>query len=478
MYGTDGYCIDPAPPSENGCITWRGGQYDIIKSETRREAVKGDFPIDMSGYPDATAYTDVLKINENITPDDFAIEVPIEDWEQQGYHPMMAIGLGDNSTLLRALKAGNHIASRTWGMFFGWTGDDPKNQLDGTLVFGGYDRAKVYGQGYTQDLAQYGLCGTHMVVTVDDILLHFPNGTDVSIVASTPNGSFDACIVPDYPVMMTIAYDPYMTMFMEVTNTSLSQRTFGLAYYSLLYDEGAEPYDGEMIINIRNGPSIRVPNEQLVVPERYIREEDGQIVANYSRSNLVINSLQEINANDMSTIGRQFLSSAYVMVNQDTGTFTLWSANPSRSEDLVGVDEEGQDVLEWCDSELTPTTSPSETAKPPPEDVGGGGGIPTGAIVGAVIGGLAVVAVGIGAIFWRRRRGRIRAAADPEPQSERYIHPGEVEHSTQQHYYEMDPYGANKPAPNELEGTGTTGPQDSGQEGTSPRNPQPYELTG
>jgi hypothetical protein len=34
-----------------------------------------------------------------------------------------------------------------------------------------------------------------------------------------------------------------------------------------------------------------------------------------------------------------FLSGAYIMVNEDAGTFTLWQATDSLDENLVAVDE-------------------------------------------------------------------------------------------------------------------------------------------
>ena len=136
-----------------------------------------------------------------------------------------------------------------------------------------------------------------------------------------------------------------MKSVMELTNTTFFQRSLGLSYHTLLYDDGDSPYQGDMLIIIRNGPSIRIPNSQLVMPERYIRDKDGQLMANYSKSNLVINSLQEVNAGDISQLGRQFLSSAYVIVSQDSRKFTLWSADPTRNEDLVGINQEGRDIV-------------------------------------------------------------------------------------------------------------------------------------
>ncbi|RYP09965.1 hypothetical protein DL764_000960 [Monosporascus ibericus] len=423
-------------------------------------------------------------MNQNITLDSFSVGVPLQDWAQQGYHPMMAFGLGENSTILRALKSGNHIASRTWSMFFGWTGANSNSQLDGTFVFGGYDRAKVYGQGYTQDLKRDERCATQMLVVIDDVVLNFPNGTDASVVAETSSGPFDACIIPDYPVMMTIAYNPYMLSFMEHTNTSISQRSYGVSYYSLLYDDGDKPYRGDMTINIRDGPAIRIRNSQLVVPERYI-EEDGQLVANYSRSNLVINSLQDINANDMSVLGRQFLSAAYVMVNQDTRKFTMWEANPTSVENLVGVNEEGEDNNDWCVSE--PVASASGNAEPPPDQPSpdqpppeDGGNLPSGAIAGIAIGGVTFLAIIIGIAFWQRRRRKASAAADPWPQSDAPTYQGETTYHIryQGQYFEVDANNLSKEAPNELQGTEVRQLPDSQWQETSPRNELRYELTG
>ncbi|RYP07315.1 hypothetical protein DL765_009192 [Monosporascus sp. GIB2] len=452
----------------------------MLESETRRQAAEDGHPRDGSQYPEMKFYTDVFKINENITLDDFSLGVPLQDWAQQGYHPMMAFGLGEDSTILRALRSGNHIASRTWSIFFGWTGANSNTQLDGTFVFGGYDRAKVYGQGYTQGLKKDERCATQMLVVIDDVVLNFPNGTDTSIVARTSSGPFDACIIPDYPVMMTIAYDPYMLRFMEHTNTSISQRSYGVSYYSLLYDDGDEPYRGDMTIKIRDGPAIRIRNSQLVVPERYI-EDDGQLVANNSRSNLVINSLQDINSNDMSVLGRQFLSAAYVMVNQDSRKFTVWEANPTSVESLVGVNEEGEDVTDWCVS--APVASASENVEtqpnqPPPS---GGGNLASGAIAGIAIGGVAFLAIIIGIAFWQRRRGKATAAADPRPQSDAPTYQGETTYHTPyqyQKYYEVEANNLSKQGPNQLQGAEVEQIPDSQWQQTSPQNEPRYELTG
>ncbi|KAI0536934.1 aspartic peptidase domain-containing protein [Xylaria digitata] len=414
VYGTNGYCSapkDPAPKSTTGCTTWRGGQYSPLSSDTRLQPLDNPNPIDGDPYPSFQTYTDVFKLNDNVSIDDFAINVPLSDWKEEGYRPMMGLGLGSNSTVLSALKTGKHIASRVWSMFYGLTGADDYAQLDGILVLGGYDKAKVSGQPYTLDLQIKPGCPTGMLLTIDDMILHFPNGTSASIV--TPSGSgFSSCITPEYPGLMTLHYDPYFVEFERITDTFISDRTFGLEYYTMLYSDGSEPFRGELSINIQQGPSVRIPSSELVRPERYIDTDTGAIIANYSRSNLVLNSLQAGNENDLSQLGRIFLSSAYVMLNQDNGEFTIWAANPTKSESLVGVDSKGNYITTFCvdsTNSMTPTPTPLVTKS-------GSTKLSSGAIAGIVVGAVAALAIITGALFWRRRRNKANAIGQATPQ--------------------------------------------------------------
>ncbi|KAI2636002.1 aspartic peptidase domain-containing protein [Xylaria nigripes] len=404
VYGTNGYCTN-TNMSESACITWRGGQYALLSSDTRRQPLNPN-PIDTAPYPETTTYTDVLKVNDNVTIKDFAIGVPLSDWLQQGYHPRMAIGLGSNSTFLSSLQAGKQIASRVWSMFYGLVGANPNAQLDGTLVFGGYDRAKVSGRGYKQKLQSDPSCSSQMLVKIEDVILHFPNGTDASIVGQAKTGGFSACIVPDYPGLMTLTDDPYFQLFENLTDTILIDRNLGQEYYTMLYSIGSTPYLGDLSINIQNGPSIRIPNNQLVVPERYVDDSTGQLTTDDSRSNLVINSLNTVNKHDLSQLGRLFLSSAYVMVNQDSGEFTLWTANPTTLEDLVGVDSTGKEVTTFCSSSTNSTDTSTANAS-----------LPAGGIAGIVVGAVAAVGLVVSALLWRHNRNKARARGQLLPQS-------------------------------------------------------------
>jgi hypothetical protein len=143
----------------------------------------------------------------------------------------MTWGLGSNSTILNALKTSGQIASRSWSR----TGATTSTQLNGSFVFVGYDRAKVSGANYTRSLSSSkSSCSTSMLVTITDIVLYFPNGTGASLFDGAQSVAMAACIVPDYPVLMTMPLDSYFSSFESFTNTSFTDRSFGEYYYGML----------------------------------------------------------------------------------------------------------------------------------------------------------------------------------------------------------------------------------------------------
>jgi hypothetical protein len=170
--------------------------------------------------------------------------MPKSDWGEEGYHPQAAIGLGRNSTLLNALVSTGKIASRSWAMFWGRQGATADAQMDGNFVFGGYDRAKASGANFTQGLVYSNTaCSTGMLVTITDISLNWDNGTTTSLYDGSQSAAMSACIVPDYPVLMTIPYEPYFNRFSGITGDSILSfgRSFGINYYGMLYPSGKKP---------------------------------------------------------------------------------------------------------------------------------------------------------------------------------------------------------------------------------------------
>lgn len=348
---------------------------------------------------------------------------------------MNALGLGTNSTILNVLKSTGRIASRTWSMFWGRDGAARTSQLDGIMVLGGYDKAKVAGKKVVQPLTTTNpACPSQLVVTITDIVLNFSNGTDASIFPASASAALQACIVPDYPVLMTLPLDPFFGNFQLLTGTNITDRSFGINFFGMRYSAGSRPYTGDLTIRLQSGLSVRVPNDQLVVPSRRLDLVSGAIIIDDSSTNtggslgpdLVLNSIQNVNANDMVQLGRQFLSAAVLMVNIDSGEFTLWQANPTADSALIAVDARGTELAAepFCGEDSTASAgvggaSGSPSSLPPSRGPDGAattgvGGVSTGMVAAIVASVAAVLGLSSVAVFVliRRRRRRETSPSD------------------------------------------------------------------
>ena len=146
------------------------------------------------------------------------------------------LGLGRNSTLLNALYESKQITSHSYSWWWGQTGTNDK--MDGSIVLGGYDRAKVSGDNYTQSVAipEFS-CQSGMQVSISDLRLDFPNGTTASILQGPARKSIDACLEPHNPSVVMLQ-EQYITTFEELTgthnvgSTASTDLTDGLLYES------------------------------------------------------------------------------------------------------------------------------------------------------------------------------------------------------------------------------------------------------
>lgn len=193
----------------------------------------------MDSTPNITSQSlwarDSFTLNSNLTLEGFPLGIPRTDWKSS-YTPQMAFGLGHNSTILSVLKTAGKVSSRTWSFFWGLTGPTQNVQMDGSFVFGGYDRAKVKGKNYTRPLSTLKpTCTTGMLVTIVDIRLNFPNGSSPSLFTGPQSAAMSACIEPDFPVLMTMPYDPYYEYFSTLIGGTYIGRSFGINFYGMLY---------------------------------------------------------------------------------------------------------------------------------------------------------------------------------------------------------------------------------------------------
>ncbi|KAF2280233.1 uncharacterized protein EI97DRAFT_477957 [Westerdykella ornata] len=318
IYGQDGLCDDSF--SDAGCFTYRGGQYDISKSST---ASKVDNYRDNDGTS-ADWFKDNLFAQPDLPINGITIGVPKKDLDQQ-YKPQAQLGVGKNSSFLIFLKEAGKIGARAYSIFWGLASGPADQQTTGSLILGGIDEAltgvdtKKFTSGFTYDFT----CGTGMLVALNDISLNWPNGTDTSIFLGQRSTVMQACLQPDYPGLMTMPLKHWEN-FVKLAGGNypggVESRALGFNFWTMLFEPEGVFY-GDLTLSLQNSISIRIPNTQLVVPDKYVDVSTGKVRTNETVRNLPIDPIQEINQNDLPILGRLFFTSAYLSVNHETETF-------------------------------------------------------------------------------------------------------------------------------------------------------------
>ncbi|KAI4915500.1 hypothetical protein J4E90_003945 [Alternaria incomplexa] len=384
IYGTDGRCTKAY--SSRACVTFRGGAYDASESSTDKSI--GDRK-DSDGFK-ADWIEDTLSFGDNTTLSTFGFGVPEQDLNQ-AFTSQSQLGLGSNSSFLNALLSAGDIGTKAYSMFWGLVGGPVEKQTRGSLVLGGLDRSLITDENdnFTASLYHGGKCGTGMVVTIGDILLNWPNGTDVSVFMGSQSAAMQACISPSFAGLMSLPLSYYNNFWSLAGGTppddKTEARSLGINYFTMLFEPN-NVYYGGLTIQLQNSISVKIPNTELVVPDTYIAS-DGAVQTNTSVRNVVINSLQFENDNDLPVLGRLFMSSAYLMVNQDAGMFSVWQANTgSKTSDIVAVDKQNNVVSEFCANSKggspSATSLPTSSATSPPLKE-------TSKLSGGAIGGIA-----------------------------------------------------------------------------------------
>jgi hypothetical protein len=236
MYDVDGG-LCPNDTSANYCNVFRGGIFDDTGSSTFSKApdvaTAGGAPGDNSttAVGPAVGGSDTIQLNSTTSLTHFPIGFLRNDWGN-GTYPMNSIGFGLNSTLLSWLKSAGHIGSRTYSIFWGLAGASGTAKMDGSVVLGGYDNAKILGKKYLKSFSSRETCETGMMVEITDIQLNFPKGLNQSIM---PSGTINACIVPNFPTVMSLPDKPYYENFENLTGMTRIGRSVGINYGGLLY---------------------------------------------------------------------------------------------------------------------------------------------------------------------------------------------------------------------------------------------------
>jgi hypothetical protein len=231
IYGPDGIC--ESAYSSLGCFTYRGGEYDS------KESPGGKVTQERKESDDVNAdwFVDTVQLQSNLSIADFAFGVPKQDLDS-AYKSQAQLGLGRNASLLNALKMVGIIGSRSFSLSWGQVGGPETQQSRGSLTLGGLDQGLIENKkSATASLNHDSGCRTGMLVTIDDLLLNWPNGTDTSLFMESQSSVVQACIVPSYSGLMTMPFD-YWQRFSELAGLRYPQgqetRSMGINFFTMI----------------------------------------------------------------------------------------------------------------------------------------------------------------------------------------------------------------------------------------------------
>jgi hypothetical protein len=95
-------------------------------------------------------------------------------------------------------------------------------------------------------------------------------------------------------------------------------------------------YGGDLSLVLDGTSKFTLSNDILILPREYVAS-DGAFETDSSSPGIAFTPTSNDNVNDVSIIGRPFFSAAYIMVDLDAETWTIWQANATTETRLVSV---------------------------------------------------------------------------------------------------------------------------------------------
>lgn len=321
-----------------------------------------------------------------------------------GELPQNGLGLGRGSTVLRTLYDTGKIASRSWSLFWGLEGKETKDIMDGSIVMGGYDRAKTSGPNSTQPfstLADMAKCPSSLIVIVTDIVVKHSNGTNQSLFGGAQGSALRTCIKPDVPLITFPS--PIFQNFKDAIGGTYVEASNAFKLWGMSYLAN-DVFDGDLQFTLSSGLELTIPNSQLVVPNLEIDQQGVLQEPNNTLRELLVYNYETSNEDDMPLLGQVFLSSTYLHVDNERGQFTLWQANPTTEQDLVTIPSTNNKT---CPQGSAGSPNPSTSHRR----------LSSGAIAGIVVGVLVAAAALLGALalaLLRKRRPKNALLGDED----------------------------------------------------------------
>jgi len=301
------------------------------------------------------------------------------------FGPAGLLGLGPDSTVLNRLYNSHLISSRSYGLYLGTAYPRAGGAINGSLTLGGYDAGRFETlDGFSSDWSMVDDVSNTLKlnVHVSQISLTFFNGSNTTI--NLVDSSFHAEITTSqYPLTLPKSVTQKFASALSATpsnNDDNSLRT-------------AEPFNGNLTVTLSDGFTISFPPEWVSNASNISPISADPLTSSSDESN-----------DDTFLLGTSFLSYLYLTVNYDSNTpqFNLFHALP--------------DAPYVYTTTMCPNVVPTPYTAPSLSRFAGSGA--AGAIVGGVIGGIAVTLTGLvllrHCLRWKARRRKAVTAKQTE----------------------------------------------------------------
>ncbi|KAH0562032.1 hypothetical protein GP486_003268 [Trichoglossum hirsutum] len=296
------------------------------------------------------------------------------------------LGLGYGSTLLQRLYNTGMVASRSFSLYIGTGMDRAGGVINGSVTLGGYDSARFTGTVYNYSI---GSGEYPFGVRVSDVVVNNPDGSTQSLLDRTKFSNlpsdftgFDAKISTEqYPMVFPAEVTKN---FMSYLNAEPSDSPDGSLKLK-------NPFQGTLSIVLEGGFSVTLPKETVS------NVSNLTPIAATQSSTISKNNTVKGDPQSPFLLTTAWLSQVYMMVNYDA--------------DQSGAFFHLAQVVQSAPYIIPKTTCPrvAVAAYVPPQKSFMTAGL-VGAIVGAVVAGLALVTVlSCVVLRWRRNVAREKA---------------------------------------------------------------------
>ncbi|KAL1644393.1 hypothetical protein SLS58_004307 [Diplodia intermedia] len=289
------------------------------------------------------------------------------------------LGMGQRSTFLQRLFEVGMIAGRTYALYIGNSFERAGGQAIGSNTFGGYDPRRFEGVVHNYTMTQGS--ANPLQVRVSDIILDDPTGSitrNVSLLDRARFANLSESLEDGFDAHITTDQFPYRLPKQVIRNYKQQ-----LGAVASDYADGSlrlsRPFNGTMTVVLSDGFRVTMS------PEMMFNVSGISPVADVAADQ----DNDDDNDDGPFLLGSAWLTQVYLMLDYENYSFHLAQALP-----IVPFNQPAT----WC-----PRTVPQPAA---PD--GGHRGFAQrgliGAVLGGVIGGMALIAAALWAYVWWARR--------------------------------------------------------------------------